>query len=422
MGRQFFPLDEELGLLPGGLTPRLYEQVVRLGTWIPSFEQAAKLIEDFTDGSVVSEASLRRDTEKAGAAYEALQAQAVERLERELPPAVQGPAKLVLSADGAMVPLVGGEWAEVKTVVIGEPEPGRGEKGEAVIHLHQLSYFSRLTDSRSFQRLALVETHRRGLETAGQVSAPADGSEWIQTFVDFHRPDAVRILDFPHAGEHINAIGQIVLGESSPAAQAWLRTQLHQLKHTGPASLLVEISDMAQERPAEEDLQEHVAYLKKREPHMQYPQFQAEGWPIGSGATESANKLVVEARLKGSGMHWARPHVNPMLALRNIVCNDRWNEAWPQIEFALRQQDKQRRAEHRKKRHAQCPLTPLPLPTPISSTSPANLPETLSPPPAPEPSLTSVAAPALPTPAPPYRPAANHIWRRSPIGKARFWR
>ncbi len=36
---------------------------------------------------------------------------------------------------------------------------------------------------------------------------------------------------------------------------------------------------------------------------------------------------VVEALLKGSGMHWARPHVDPMLALRNIASNDRWDEA-----------------------------------------------------------------------------------------------
>ena len=35
---------------------------------------------------------------------------------------------------------------------------------------------------------------------------------------------------------------------------------------------------------------------------------------IGSGATESANKVVVEARLKGPGMHWASFHLNPMLA------------------------------------------------------------------------------------------------------------
>ncbi len=27
-------------------------------------------------------------------------------------------------------------------------------------------------------------------------------------------------------------------------------------------------------------------------------------------------------------MHWERTHVNPMLALRNAICNDRWREMW----------------------------------------------------------------------------------------------
>jgi hypothetical protein len=37
-------------------------------------------------------------------------------------------------------------------------------------------------------------------------------------------------------------------------------------------------------------------YLHKREALMQYPQFRRDGWPIGSGMVESANKNVVEAR------------------------------------------------------------------------------------------------------------------------------
>jgi len=61
---------------------------------------------------------------------------------------------------------------------------------------------------------------------------------------------------------------------------------------------------------------------------MQYPQFRRDGWPIGSGMVESANKNVVEARLKGAGMHWERNNVNPILALRNAICNDRWREMW----------------------------------------------------------------------------------------------
>jgi hypothetical protein len=69
--RRFFPLDEELELLPGSLTPHLQECLVRLGAWIPSFEEAGKLLRAFT-GADVSEPLVRRKTEGAGAAYVAL--------------------------------------------------------------------------------------------------------------------------------------------------------------------------------------------------------------------------------------------------------------------------------------------------------------------------------------------------------------
>ena len=44
-------------------------------------------------------------------------------------------------------------------------------------------------------------------------------------------------------------------------------------------------------------VQEKLSYLQKREAQMQYPAYQAAGWPIGSGSVESANKVVVEARV-----------------------------------------------------------------------------------------------------------------------------
>ena len=83
------------------------------------------------------------------------------------------------------------------------------------------------------------------------------------------------------------------------------------------------------------------SYLEKRENQLQYPQFQADGWPIGSGIVESGNKLVVEVRLKGAGMHWAGENVNPMLAIRNILCSDRWKEDWPKVAVQLRRQTAQ---------------------------------------------------------------------------------
>lgn len=418
MVRAFFPLDDELELLPGRLTPSLQESLTRLGAWMP-FERAAREFTYFTRTDV-SRPTAERVTETAGAAYVAVQTAEVERLEKELPPAPPGPAQQFLSVDGANVPLVGGEWAEVKTLAIGEVLPPVQRKGELVIETHHLSYFSRLTDSDTFQRLALVETHRRGVEKAGQVGAVTDGAEWIQKFIDFHRRDARRILDFPHAAEHIALIGKAVWGEGTDATQAWLATQLHRLKHDGPALVLAELRGLVAERSNQADLNEALTYLEKREPHMQYPAFQAAGWPIGDGAVESGNKLVVEARLKGSGMHWARPHVNPMLALRNIACNDRWDEAWPQIVMCLRQQDRQRRTERRQKRRAQCTAIPqlAANPVPAIPDQPPLAPVT---PPVELVTQNSLAnQPAQAKPARPWRPPADHPWRHMPIGRARF--
>jgi hypothetical protein len=43
VGEAFSPLDEQLGLLAGGLTPRAEETLVRLATWMP-YAQAQELL------------------------------------------------------------------------------------------------------------------------------------------------------------------------------------------------------------------------------------------------------------------------------------------------------------------------------------------------------------------------------------------
>ena len=408
-GRAFSPLDDELALLPGALTPSLQEDLVRLGAWMP-FGRAAQELAHFRH-TVVSRPTAERLTEAAGAAYVAVQTAEVARLEREAPEAPAGPAKLFLSVDGAMVPLVGGEWAEAKTLVLGEVQPPELENGEMVVHTRQHSYFSRLAEAETFQRLALVETHRRGVEKAGALAAVTDGSEWIQKFVDHHSDRAVRILDFPHAGEHIHAVGQAHWGEGSTQAQTWLAEQLHDLKHRGPAPVLSAVRCLVGEQPAHCELATHLAYLEKREAHMQYPTFQAAGWPIGDGAVESANKLMVEARLKGSGMHWTREHVDPMLALRNIVCNDRWDEAWPQITTRLLQQAQQRRMARHQQRRPAASSQPGPAPQPSPAPPPPTARGTNK--------LPSAASPPKSSSGP-WRPPADHPWRHMPVGRARY--
>ena len=54
VGKAFSPLDEELGLVGSGLTPRAEETLVRLASWMP-FEQAQEVLKDLV-GVQVSKA------------------------------------------------------------------------------------------------------------------------------------------------------------------------------------------------------------------------------------------------------------------------------------------------------------------------------------------------------------------------------
>src|SRR5947209_6289925 len=288
-GRLFSRLYEELGLLSGGLTPRGEETLVRLASWMP-FEQARELFQELV-GIQVSKATTRRATLQTGEAALAVWEAEVERLKQEMPQGLDGADKQLLSADGAMVHLVGGEWAEVKTLVMGEVT--RNKRGE--VCTQQISTFSRLADAERFAEAALVETHRRGLEQAAEVCAVQDGAQWLQGLVDYHRADAVRILDFAHAAEYITEIGELVRAAGGRLPATWLEGVLHRLKHQGPERVLKHLAWLTARYPSSV-VQEKLAYLQKREAHMQYPIYQEAGWPIGSGSVESANKLVVEAR------------------------------------------------------------------------------------------------------------------------------
>jgi hypothetical protein len=147
-------------------------------------------------------------------------------------------AKQAISADGSYVPLLHGQWAEVRTVVIGEVKEEAKARKQSQVHVRHLSYFSRMTDAETFADLALVEMRRRQARYANAVCAVTDGAGWIQGFIDLHRLDAVRILDFPHAAEHVNALIEALQQHGVKLPFEALERSLHVLKHRGPGLLL----------------------------------------------------------------------------------------------------------------------------------------------------------------------------------------
>ena len=319
----FFPLDEELGLLPGNLAPRQQEHVVHLASWMP-FDKAADMVERLL-GVQTNEETVRRLTERTGKWMEEAQTAALsaEEDKEEQKDHLQ---VCVMSPDGAMIPLTHKQWGEARTLALGEPEEKVNAKGEKELHVGKLSYFSRLTDASTFMDLATVELRRRGVFSAKRVAAAMDGADWCQTFTDMHRSDAVRILDFPHGSEHINVLLEALRKAGLHFPLKMFDRTLHVLKHRGPRALLRMADHLPDDLAQQEEVRVQLNYLRKREAMMQYPQFRRDGWPIGSGMVESANKNVVETRLKGPGMHWERKNVNPMpgrYAMRSVI-NGGW--------------------------------------------------------------------------------------------------
>lgn len=320
----FFPLDEEVALPISGLTPQVEQGLILLGAVLP-FAQAARHLQTLLHVQL-SPSTVRRLTEQAGRGLQEAQDQQAHPLATATPESQPSVAeRLAMATDGVMVPVRPKEWAEVKMVTIGEvsqkaPTP----------HCDSLSYFARLTDAQTFADLAAGEIRRRGVERAKQVVALQDGAEWLPGFVQSHRADAIYILDFAHAASYVHAIAELARGAGAALSDEWVGQQVHLLKTEGPSQLLAAITLLATTYPSP-DLLEKVTYLSKREAFMQYHEYQQAGWPIGSGMAESGNKLVVEARLKGPGMHWERTNVNPMLALRTTLCSDRWPEGWQRI-------------------------------------------------------------------------------------------
>ena len=322
----------------GHLLPHAQQTLVSMSSELP-FGRAVKHLER-TLGVVVHAATARRQTLAVG--QRMLEGQNTQAQPLSACPEEKASERMAMSSDGSMVPLVGGVWAEVKVVAIGAVERRRCKDEEQIVTT-DLTYFARMANATTFADQASAELRRRGIERAKDVCAIQDGAEWIQGFVQGHRHDALRILDFAHAASYVADLADKVREGGGHLPAKWVDGVLHRLKHEGPALVLRHLTRLARRYP---QIQEQVTYLQKRRELMDYPTYRASGWPIGSGSVESSHKLVVQARLKGPGMHWKPEHINPMLALRLALLNERWEEAW-------QEQHRLRQRQHHLKRRSQ---------------------------------------------------------------------
>jgi hypothetical protein len=324
-----YPLDERLGLCAGGMSAALQEMLALIGIHVP-FEMSSELLERLTQVSI-SDNGVRESTERIGQerleAEQALVEAAWDPARFELPDGPEEPpTRLYGSIDGTSVRTEEG-WREAKLgswYTTDEP-PEREPLEEWAPRAEAISYYGDIKEAEEFGRLMYLKGRQQGAHKAEEIVFAADGAKWIWNLVEEHFPDAVQIVDWYHAAEHIWAVAHAVYGEGSNAAQEWAEARLDELwegnlRHVLQA-LRAHLSSDLEEDPA----QQTITYFKNNQHRMRYPEFRSRGYQIGSGTIESGCKRVIGARLKQAGMTWTLEGARQVIKARSMYLSNEWD-------------------------------------------------------------------------------------------------
>lgn len=339
------PWDDELGLQADRLSPAA-RQVVCLAGATGSFAAAAERLLDTMAGVRLSESTVERVCEATGAAIGHRQA-AGETFGPDAPWAwhkdADGQTFAVVSVDATGVPQQGpgGAAADGRMAYVGmvyNPVPDAPERWANPAGRRpacQARYVTSLTGGlHGLAQPLRAQGRQVGMGTAQRWLAISDGGSGLEDFlrVNFPQVDAI-ILDFFHVAERLHDFTKAYRPADPAAAKRLADDWSARLKAEGGAAVRTHIESVEATLPsatARAAYTELVGYFRNQEHRMDYPRYLAKGWPIGSGPVESACKLVINQRLKGSGMRWGEPGSDGMAHLRALYRSEpsQWQAYW----------------------------------------------------------------------------------------------
>lgn len=167
----------------------------------------------------------------------------------------------------------------------------------------------------------------------------ADGASSNWPFLEQHTER--QLIDFFHATEYVGKIAQALYPQRNAEDKRvrWQHAHCHKLKHDpdalevliGQAARLSRRSSLSQQ--VRDGAYSAWTYFNNHRHQMHYPEFLAEGLPIGSGVTEAACKTLVKQRLCASGMRWKTKGAGIVLSLRALTQTvGRWTQFWAKID------------------------------------------------------------------------------------------
>ncbi len=319
------------------ITPAYAQKLCFTVTATGSYEEAAQVAS--TWAPEIDDSTLHALVQRVG---QHAQEQAQRRYElapQERRPQEPASPLAVLMADGCQIRYRGAGWGKHKT------QQERVEWHElklGVFYRHEASGHSEggrglLMDKIvvSWQEGALElgrrlnwEALREGLGRAQQMLFLGDGADWVWNLKQDRWKDAVELLDFYHGSEHLWDLGRALKGQREPALSHWVQPLRHQLRHGKEKQVLRQIANLQKRRgQTGKVIRREQGYFQNHSGRMNYQAIANRGWPIGSGAVESACRQK-QCRFKRCGQFWTRNGLRNLCALDEARRNHHWDELW----------------------------------------------------------------------------------------------
>jgi len=327
-----YPLDQQLGLRPGQMSAELESLSGMTGAQLP-FGQSSDLFESLTLISL-SDHSVAKATQAMGAEVEALEKEWVSQSHdadwlQEQQRLAQRPQRLYGALDAAKVHIRAEKehpWRDLKVGAwfTTSAEPPQSPDDDWEIQATDISYYCDIQEAQQFGELVWATGCQRHAELAQELIFLGDGADWIWRLVQEHYPEAVQIVDWFHATEYIAPVANAAFDDED-RRQAWIK-QLRTDLWTGHLDAVIAAFDrLMNHSSASEPATKAVTYFTNNRHRMNYPEYRAKGYQIGSGTIESGCKQIVSQRLKVAGAIWDHDNAIKTAKARAALLSHQWD-------------------------------------------------------------------------------------------------
>lgn len=144
-----------------------------------------------------------------------------------------------------------------------------------------------------------------------------------------HRVKAC-VLDFIHVLEYVWKVANAKFGEKHPDRESWVERQARLLLNSQTDKVIAEWKAIKEEKKLKPtqalNLKRAITYLSNHKHMVKYKTYLRRGYPITTGAVESACGHFIKSRMERNAMHWGKKGAQEMMNIRAVKKNNDWDD------------------------------------------------------------------------------------------------